>query len=119
VYLRQKPWAQVAKPCSVAITTAKRFPTLPDIPSVIESGVAGYDVASWNGLAAPAGTPPAAVQLLQQAVAKAVADAEVQKRFAELGVEPRSSTSEELTRFYASEAVRWAKVVEAAGIPKQ
>jgi tripartite-type tricarboxylate transporter receptor subunit TctC len=103
----------------LAITTAKRFPTLPDIPSVIESGVAGYDVASWNGLAAPAGTPPAAVQLLQQAVAKAVADAEVQKRFAELGVEPRSSTSEELTRFYASEAVRWAKVVEAAGIPKQ
>ena len=103
----------------LAITTAKRFPTLPEIPTAIESGVPGYDVASWNGLAAHAKAPPEVVQRLHQETAKAVADPEVQKRFAELGVEPRASSPEELRKFYAAEASRWAKVVETAGIPKQ
>jgi tripartite-type tricarboxylate transporter receptor subunit TctC len=104
---------------ALAITTAKRFPTLPDVPTAIESGVQGYDVASWNGLAAPAKTPRAVIERIQQEVAKAVASPEVQKRFADLGVEGRSSGPEELRKFYLSEASRWAKVVEAAKIPKQ
>jgi tripartite-type tricarboxylate transporter receptor subunit TctC len=101
------------------VTSAKRFPTLPDVPTAIESGVQGYDVASWNGLAAPPKTPRAVVERIHQEVVKAVGSPEVQKRFAELGVEGRASTPEELRKFYAAEASRWAKVVEAAKIPKQ
>jgi tripartite-type tricarboxylate transporter receptor subunit TctC len=104
---------------ALAVTSAKRFATLPDVPTVIESGVPGYDVASWNGLAAPPKTPRAVVDRIREEVVKAVASPEVQKRFAELGVEGRASTPEELAKFYAAEARRWAKVVEAAKIPKQ
>ena len=104
---------------ALAITSGRRFATLPDVPTVIESGVKGYDVASWNGLAAPAKTPREIVIRLQQAVAKAIAAPDVQKRFSELGVEGRSSTPDELRAFYDSEAKRWSRVVETAKIPKQ
>jgi tripartite-type tricarboxylate transporter receptor subunit TctC len=104
---------------ALAVTGAKRFPSLPDVPTAIESGVAGYDVASWNGLAAPAKTPRAVIDRIHQEVVKAVASPEVQKRLAELGVEGRTSTPEELRKFFAAESQRWTKVVEAAKIPKQ
>jgi tripartite-type tricarboxylate transporter receptor subunit TctC len=104
---------------ALAVTGAKRFPSLPDVPTAIESGVAGYDVASWNGLAAPAKTPRAVIDRIHQEVVKAVASPEVQKRLAELGVEGRTSTPEELRKFFAAESQRWTKVVETAKIPKQ
>jgi tripartite-type tricarboxylate transporter receptor subunit TctC len=103
----------------LAITVAKRFPTLPDVPTAIEGGIAGYDVASWNGLAAPAKTPRAVIDRIHQVVVKAVASPDVQKRLADLGVEGRTSTPEELRKFFAAEAQRWSKVVETAKIPKQ
>jgi tripartite-type tricarboxylate transporter receptor subunit TctC len=86
---------------------------------VIESGVAGYDVSSWNGLAAPGKTPRAVVDRLHQEVARALASPEIQKRFADVGVEARSSTPEHLRDFFISESRRWGRVVEAAKIPKQ
>lgn len=104
---------------ALAVTAAKRFPGLPDVPTVIESGVAGYDVASWNALAAPAKTPRAVIERLHQELVKAIAAPEVQKRFAELGVEGRTSSPEELKKFFASESQRWSRVVETAKIPKQ
>jgi len=103
----------------LAITVAKRFATIPDVPTAIEGGIAGYDVASWNALAAPARTPRAVIDRLHQEVAKALASPELQKRLAELGVEARASTPEELRKFFAAETQRWAKVVETAKIPKQ
>src|SRR5262245_13667216 len=103
----------------LAITVAKRFPTLPDVPTAIESGIAGYDVASWNGLAAPAKTPRTVIDRLHQEVVKALANPDVQKRLSELGVEGRASTPEELRKFFAAETQRWSKVVETAKIPKQ
>jgi tripartite-type tricarboxylate transporter receptor subunit TctC len=103
----------------LAVTAAKRFPGLPDVPTVMESGIPGYDVASWNALAAPAKTPRAAIERVHQELGKALAAPEVQKRFAELGVEPRISTPESLRAFFVSESQRWSKVVEAAKIPKQ
>src|SRR5688500_3155299 len=96
-----------------------RQPQLPDVPTAIEAGVAGYDVASWNALAAPAKTPRAVLERVSQELRKALAAPEVQKRFAELGVEGRPSTPEQLREFYFSEAQRWTKVVEGAKIPKQ
>jgi len=104
---------------AIAVTTAKRFAGLAGVPTVIESGVPGYDVASWNGLAAPAKTPRQVIERLQQAVVKAVASPAVQKRLAELGVEGRASTPEHLHGFFVSESKRWSRVVEAARIPKQ
>jgi tripartite-type tricarboxylate transporter receptor subunit TctC/predicted TIM-barrel fold metal-dependent hydrolase len=104
---------------AIAITSAKRFASLPNVPTAQESGIAGYDVASWNGFALPAKAPRAAIERLQQEVEKAVAAPEVQKRFAELGVEGRSSTPEELRAFFLREARKWGRVVEAAKIPRQ
>ncbi|HYI85823.1 MAG TPA: tripartite tricarboxylate transporter substrate-binding protein, partial [Burkholderiales bacterium] len=103
----------------LAMTAGKRFPGLPDVPTAIEAGVGGYDVASWNALAAPAKTSRAAVDRVRQELVKALADPDVQKRFAELGVEARTSTPEQLREFFVSESKRWTRVVEAAKIPKQ
>jgi tripartite-type tricarboxylate transporter receptor subunit TctC len=103
----------------LAMTAGKRFPGLPDVPTAIEAGVGGYDVASWNALAAPAKVPRAVVERVHQELAKALAAPEVQKRFEELGVEPRISTPEFLRDFFVSESRRWSRVVEAAKIPKQ
>jgi tripartite-type tricarboxylate transporter receptor subunit TctC len=89
------------------------------VPTVIQAGVPGYDVASWNALAAPAKTPRAVIDRVHGALVKALAAPDVQKRFAELGVEGRPSTPEQLKDFYASETKRWTQVVERAKIPKQ
>ena len=104
---------------ALAVTAGKRFPGLPDVPTAIEAGVAGYDVSSWNALAAPGKTPRAVVDRVQQELVKALAHPDVQKRFAELGVDGRSSTPAELRDFFISESSRWSRVVEAAKIPKQ
>jgi tripartite-type tricarboxylate transporter receptor subunit TctC len=104
---------------ALAVTAGKRQPQLPDVPTVQEAGVSAYDVASWNALAAPAKTPAAVIRRVHEELAKALAAPEVQKRFAELGVEPRPSTPEFLREFFVSESKRWARVVEAAKIPKQ
>jgi tripartite-type tricarboxylate transporter receptor subunit TctC len=104
---------------ALAVTAGKRFPGLPDVPTAIEAGVKGYDVASWNALAAPAKTPQPVLDRVHQALVKAIADPDVQKRFTEVGVEGRTSTPAELREFYASETKRWSGVVERAKIPKQ
>src|SRR5437773_905629 len=104
---------------AIAVTPAKRFPGLAEVPTVIEGGVPGYEVTSWNGLAAPAKTPRPIVERLHRAVVSALTSPEVQKRLAELGVEGRASTPEQLSEFFVSEAQRWTRVVERAKIPKQ
>jgi tripartite-type tricarboxylate transporter receptor subunit TctC len=103
----------------LAVSAGKRQPQLPDVPTAIEAGVKGYDVSSWNALAAPARTPAAVIKRVHDELAKALAVPDVQKRFAELGVEPRASTPEHLKEFFISESKRWSRVVEAAKIPKQ
>jgi tripartite-type tricarboxylate transporter receptor subunit TctC len=103
----------------LAVTAGKRFAGLPDVPTAIEAGVPGYDVASWNALAAPAKTPQPILDRIHDALVKALASPEVQKRFAELGVDGRPSTPGELRKFYEAETQRWTKVVEMAKIPKQ
>jgi tripartite-type tricarboxylate transporter receptor subunit TctC len=103
----------------LAVTAGTRFPGLAEVPTVIEAGVPGYDVASWNALAAPAKTPRALIERLHEELVKAVAAPDVQKRFTDLGVDPRTSTPEALREFFVSESARWTRVVEAAKIPKQ
>jgi tripartite-type tricarboxylate transporter receptor subunit TctC len=104
---------------ALAVTAGKRQPQLPDVPTAQEAGVRGYDVASWNALAAPGKTSPAVIRRLHVELDKALKAPEVQKRFGEVGVEPRSSTPDQLRDFFVSESQRWSRVVEAAKIPKQ
>jgi len=104
---------------ALAMTAGKRFKGLPDVPTAIEAGVRGYDVASWNALAAPAKTPRAVIDRVHKELVKALAAPDVQSRFADLGVEPRASTPAELRELFISESRRWSRVVEAAKIPKQ
>jgi tripartite-type tricarboxylate transporter receptor subunit TctC len=104
---------------ALAVTTAMRTPLLPDVPSVNEAGVPGYDVTSWNGVAVPAKTPRERVERLHQAVTAALASPDVKKRFEELAVEPRPSTPEAFRAHLKSEITKWQKVIDHANIPKQ
>ena len=104
---------------ALAVTTSRRFPGLPEVPTAIESGLKEYDVASWNGLAAPAKTPRAVIERLHQEAVKVVTHPDLQKRFLELGVEARASTPAELREFFIAEATRWGRVIERAKIEKR
>jgi tripartite-type tricarboxylate transporter receptor subunit TctC len=102
----------------LAISSLKRFPSAPDLPTVAESGVgalAGFETGSFQGVAAPAGTPPAVVAQLHDALAKIIATPEMQDRLMQLGAESRPGTSAEFGAFIASEKARWAKVVKDSG----
>jgi tripartite-type tricarboxylate transporter receptor subunit TctC len=104
---------------AIAVTTKTRFPGLPDVPTVIESGVPGYEVASWNGIAAPASTPRPVVDALNKEINAVLALPEVKKRFDELGVVPQGGTPEELGALLANEIAKWKDVVAKAKIEKQ
>ncbi|HET9404916.1 MAG TPA: tripartite tricarboxylate transporter substrate-binding protein, partial [Burkholderiales bacterium] len=104
---------------ALAVSPATRYPGLPDVPTVAEAGVPGYQVTSWNGVAVPARTPRAVINRLNKAVTDAVIAADTRQRFQELGAEARAATPEEFRAFFAGEITKWAKVIEAAKIPKQ
>jgi tripartite-type tricarboxylate transporter receptor subunit TctC len=84
-----------------------------------ESGVAGYDVVSWNALFAPAGTLPEIVKTLNGALREILADADVKKRLIELGIEAKASAPQEISARLKSDVDKWSQVIEKAGIQKQ
>jgi tripartite-type tricarboxylate transporter receptor subunit TctC len=104
---------------ALASSGSKRSEATPDLATVRESGVAGYDVVSWNALFAPAGTPPEIVKTLNGALKDILADAEVKKRLIELGIEARASTLQEISARLKSDIDKWRQVIEKAGIQKQ
>jgi tripartite-type tricarboxylate transporter receptor subunit TctC len=110
------PQLQAGTVRALAVTGAQRQPLLPDVPTMAQAGVAGVQVASWNALAAPAGTPPAVLAQLNQAVRDAVASPAVQQRLAPLGMRLGAGTPAELQALLGSEAQRWAAVIKAAKI---
>jgi tripartite-type tricarboxylate transporter receptor subunit TctC len=99
----------------IAVTSATRTPLLPDVPTVQEAGVAGYELTSWYGVFAPAGTPAAIVNRLHGEITTALRNPEVVKRLAALGAEPSGMGPEPFGRFVAAEIKKWAKVVVASG----
>jgi tripartite-type tricarboxylate transporter receptor subunit TctC len=103
----------------LAITSTKRFPSLPSVPTVAEAGVPGYQASSWNGVAAPARTPKAIIDKLNREVHTAVASPDVKQRLQDLGVDARASTPAELHDLLVSEIAKWGKVIERAKIEKQ
>jgi len=110
------PQLQAGTVRALAVTGAQRHPLLPDVPTVAQAGVAGVQVASWNALAAPAGTPPAVLAQLNRAVRDAVAAPAVQQRLAPLGMRLGAGSPAELQALLAAEISRWAAVVRAAKI---
>ena len=99
----------------LAVTSAQRSPAIPNVPTLAESGLPGFEATSWFALFAPKGTPAAIVAKLNQEVRKALETPELQKRFAELGGEIRPMSPDELAAYVRSEHDKWAKVVKAAG----
>ena len=104
---------------AVGVSSASRVPFLPDVPTVAESGVPDYKITSWNGIVVPAKTPHDIVMRLNKEIASALAIPEVNKRYRELGIDPRTSTPEELQKIYQTDVERWRKVIADANIPKQ
>ena len=104
---------------ALASSGPARSPSTPDIATVKESGVASYDVVSWNALFAPAATPPEIVKTLNGALQDILGDAEVKKRLLELGIEARPSTPQEISARLKSDIDKWRQVIEKAGIQKQ
>jgi tripartite-type tricarboxylate transporter receptor subunit TctC len=118
-YAPMKPTLEDKKMRAVATTGPQRSPFFTDVPTVAEAGVAGYEVTSWNGLFAPAGTPAEIISVLNKTIREIVATPEVKQRYAELGIEAKASTPEELKARLAGDINKWAAVIERAGIPKQ
>ena len=110
------PHVRSARLRALAVTGAQRSPALPDLPTVAESGVPGYEASLWYGFVGPARLPAAIVQRLNAEIAAALAAPEVRERLASQGVDVRSSTPEEFGRLLASDLARWAGVVQRAGV---
>jgi tripartite-type tricarboxylate transporter receptor subunit TctC len=100
----------------LAIGSAKRSPALPDVPTIAEGGVPGYEYTTWYGLFGPKAMQKGVVSQLNGAVAKALGSPEVSQRLTSQGAEPSPSTPEALTEYMREESARWAKVIRAAGI---
>lgn len=99
----------------IAVTTAKRSPELPDVPTIAEAGVPGYEATSWFGLWAPAGTPAPVLDKLHSALTKVLQDPAVVKKIADQGGEVVIDTPAEFEAFIQSEAAKWGKVVKESG----
>jgi tripartite-type tricarboxylate transporter receptor subunit TctC len=104
---------------AIGVTSARRFFSVPDVPTFAESGLPGFDVTSWYGLALPAGTPAPIVKKLAEATRQALAREAVAQQIRTAGALPKSSTPEELRDHIAAEIKRWTEVRDKAGIPQQ
>ena len=100
----------------LAVSTRERAAALPDVPTVIESGIRNYEVVGWFGIMAPAATPPAVVNLLSSEIAKAMATPAIRERAVQDGATPVGSTPEEFERFLRAEIARWTPIIHNAGI---
>ena len=103
---------------AIGVTSPERFPSVPNIPTFNETGLPGFDVTSWYGLALPAGTPAPIVKKMSEALAKALARPDVADQIRKAGAIPKTSTPEELKAHIAKEIQKWSAVREKAGIPQ-
>jgi tripartite-type tricarboxylate transporter receptor subunit TctC len=110
------PFVEQGKLRALAVTSTKRLPNLPDVPTLDEAGVKGYESLSWSGIMAPAGTPKRVIDKLNAAIEKILRDPDVKQRFASLGVEPVGGPPEAFSRHIRAESEKWARVVKTANI---
>lgn len=100
---------------ALGVTTAKRSPAAPDVPTLIEGGVAGYDYSTWYGLLAPAGTPKPIIDMLNATNRKVLARDDIKQKLESQGVDPIVNTPAEFSAYMKSETEKWGKVVKATG----
>ena len=109
------PQIRSGKLKALAVTSAQRSAALPDVPTVAEAGVKGFEASSWFGLFAPAGTPPAIVNRIQQETARALQSPVLKERLLAQGAIPGGQSPAEFARFIAAETTKWAQVVKVSG----
>jgi len=110
------PQAQAGKLRLLAVTGAKRSPILPEVPTMIESGLPGFQVVSWYGFLAPAGTPKHVIDTLNQSINVALLDPGVRTRIGRINLEPAGGTPEEMSDYIKSQIAQWRTVIHSAGI---
>jgi tripartite-type tricarboxylate transporter receptor subunit TctC len=113
------PLVRAGKLRGLAVTSPRRAPSVADIPTVAEAGIAGYEYVTWYGVLAPASTPQAIVSKVHGDVAKLLRSPQVKQRFAALGLDARPTTPDEFAAYVKSELAKWHGVVEAAGLEIQ
>jgi tripartite-type tricarboxylate transporter receptor subunit TctC len=118
-YAALKPTLEGGKGRAIATSGPQRSPELPNVPTVQEAGVAGFDVVAWNGVYAPTGTPQDVIDTLNKALHEVLAEPDLKKRALDLGIDIRASTPAELDQRMRSDIVKWSKVIADAHIPKQ
>src|SRR6202043_878246 len=114
--IQMLPQIKAGKLKALGVGSAHRIAALPDVPTISEAGVPGYEVTNWWGIVVPAGTPRSIIDRLNKDLTAVVESSETKKRFEPEGAEPLSMSPDEFGRFIAAEAVKWARVVKEAGI---
>ena len=109
------PLVREGKLRALGVTSLKRAAAAPDIPTLAEAGLPGFEAVSWFAMFGPANTPKTIVTKLQLEIAKILKSPDISKRLLDLGLEPIGSTPEELAAYQRSEIVKWAKVVKDSG----
>ncbi len=110
------PHARAGRLRTLAVTSRKRLPTLPDVPTLDEAGVPGYECEIWLGLSAPAGTPAPVIETINQAVRRVMAQPDVAQRLSGQGIEILTSTPEQMRQRATDDLKRWTEVIRTAGI---
>jgi tripartite-type tricarboxylate transporter receptor subunit TctC len=118
-YAAVKPTLDNGKGRAIATSGPQRSPELPNVPTVQEAGVAGFEVVAWNGLYAPAGTPQNVIDTLNAGLHEVLADPALKKRALDLGIDARASTPAELDARMRADIAKWGAVIASAHIPKQ
>ena len=111
-----QPFVEGGKLRALAVTTAKRWPELPDVPTVAEAGVPGYEASSWFTIAAPAKTPADIIAKVNKSVNTYMADPEMIAKMRKLGADPVGGTPDDMAKLMADENVKWKKAIEFAGL---
>ena len=109
-------WMKSGKLRAIALTSTQRFPQSPEIPTIAESGVPGFDVQGWSALLAPAGTPPAVVDKIYKILASAFKDPAIREKMVSIGAEPGGNSPAEFKAFMERESEKWRSFVERTGI---
>lgn len=118
-YAALKPSLEGGKGRAIATSGPQRSPELPNVPTVQEAGVAGFDVVAWNGVYAPTGTPQDVIDMLNKALHEVLAQPDLKKRALDLGIDAKASTPAELDARMRADIAKWGRVIAQAGIPKQ